>query len=170
MCPDPIPNPDTILLCSPFDDGDYVLSLHLYDIRENMYFKQIDLISMDYENKQHPPLSLTLYYMFVLNTYAEFKSRAASEQRLLGRILQVMHDNSIINLSASKSNKENGEPLRVELNNLSFERKIKLWTSTDTPNRLALFYTISPVFIESSKANTVDNAIDRNFLFRKNNL
>lgn len=171
LCPDPIPNPDTILLCSPFEDGDYFLSLHLYDIRENMYFKQVDLINMDYEKRQYPPLSLTLYYLLSLKPFSDFKTKASAEQKILGRILQVLHDNQVLNVSTTSSfGRENNEPVRIELNNLSFDKKLKFWAYSNTPNKLSLYFTASPVFIDSSKSKSASNAVDKNFLFRKNNL
>lgn len=171
LCPDPIQNPETILLCSPFEEGDYFLSLHLYDIKENMYFKQVDLINMDYERRQYPPLSLTLYYLLSLKSFSDFKTKATSEQKILGRVLQVIHDNQIINIASTTSTlKENQEPIRIELNNLSFDRKLKFWAYSNTPNRLALYFTASPVFIESSKSRNTGNSVDNNFSYRKNSL
>ncbi|NLD48635.1 MAG: DUF4255 domain-containing protein [Clostridiaceae bacterium] len=171
LCPDPIPNPETILLCSPFEEGDYFLSLHLYDIRENIYFKQVDLINMDYEKKQYPPLSLTLYYLLSLKSFSDFRTKASAEQKILGRVLQVLHDNQVLGVSTTSSTgRETNEPVRIELNNLSFDRKLKFWAYSNTPNRLSLFFTASPVFIDSSKAKPSSSTVDRNFLFRKNSL
>ena len=35
LVPDTLQNPDAIGLCSPTDRGDYMVGIHLYDIRES---------------------------------------------------------------------------------------------------------------------------------------
>ncbi|MDQ2085362.1 DUF4255 domain-containing protein [Herbivorax sp. ANBcel31] len=168
MCPELIQNRDMILLCSPFDKNDFVLSLHLYDIQENGSFRNVNMINLDNERQQYPSISLTLYYMISVNIGRDIKSKAVDEQRILGRTMQILHDSPVIeNSKLGNSFDEGEEPLKVVLNNLTFDEKIKLWSASNSPIKLALYYTVSPVLIESTRIKTTKRVVDMDLIIKK---
>ena len=61
LVPDTLQNPDAIGLCSPADRGDYIVGIHLYDIRESEELRVNTMIARGAEELQYPPSYVNLY-------------------------------------------------------------------------------------------------------------
>jgi hypothetical protein len=70
--------------------------------------------------------------------------------RMLGRAMQVLFEKSIL-LGADLQGCLDGtaEQLRISMNPLTQETITQIWQALEAPMRIAAFYLVTPVFIES---------------------
>lgn len=154
MVPDVISGSHGIGLCSPTDKGDFALGIHLYDIRECEEVRTSGMLNTGWDRQQFPPMFVSLYYMITAYSDSDLKFRAAEEQRILGRVMQVLYDHTVVP-SGLLPNRLSGLECRIELVNLELDEKLKLWNTPDTPYKASLFYRVTPVEVESARARSV---------------
>ena len=93
MCPAPVSAPESIRLAAPTDkNGDFQLGLYLYDLRELGEYRAGALQRGADNIRRRPPRPLTLHYLLFLNSKAQIATGAETEQRILGRAMQVLGD------------------------------------------------------------------------------
>lgn len=155
LVPEVIPSPDGIGLSSPADKGDFSLGLYLYDIRENEEIILNGMQTAGQNEQRFPSKYINLYYMVTAYSVSDLKFRAAEEQRILGRAMQVLMDHSILNLSGTGRAGGDRYPARIEFLQLDSDEKIKLWNMSNQPYKMSLFYQVSPVELESTKTKKV---------------
>ena len=135
LVPDTLQNPDAIGLCSPTDRGDYIVVIHLYDIRESEELRVNTMIARGAEELQYPPSYLNLYYMITVTSTGDIKFRSSEEHKILGRIIQSLSDYPCLD--------------RETLPNAGY--------------KLSLFYRAAPVEIESTKSRKAARVMDIDF-------
>ena len=79
LVPDTLQNPDAVGLCSPTDRGDYMVGIHLYDIRESEELRVNTMIARGTEELQYPPSYVNLYYMITVTSTGDIKFRSGEE-------------------------------------------------------------------------------------------
>ena len=152
LVPEPVQNADMIGLCSPYDKGDFVLCMHLYDIADNVENRPVEMEIVSSRTLRYPPTAYTLYYMMTVISNEQINTRSVNEQRIFGKALQALADNTILEpYQLIGSAAENREPVNIMSNNLSFEEKSKLWNFQNSPYRLSAFYKVAPVYVESNR-------------------
>lgn len=147
-----IEQPEQIGLSSPADHGDLRLSLFLYNVRESGEFRQNQLINAGNGNLQYPPISLELFYLITAYSKAESHSKSQDEAMILGKVMQIFHDHSILRSSyLHGSLAEKNEEIRITLDNLHTDVLIRLWNFPNTPYKLSLSYMVGPVLLDSKR-------------------
>ena len=97
MCPEPIPSPNNIEISSPADqDVDYIVGLYLYDIREEGNVTQPNFMQKGRVQLQKPPRPYGLYYMVFINGSSQMGLKAPDIQKIMGRVAQIVNDNSSV--------------------------------------------------------------------------
>jgi hypothetical protein len=151
-------------LASPVDKGDFYLSLFLYSIRESGDNRRTQMIARGTDEIQFPPMVVDLNYLLTVQSPAELQTRALDEQRILGKAMQVLYDNSVLrNSMAVGTLADNGEEVRIVMESLSGEALLKMWNFADTPYRLSISYTVGPVNIDSTRIKTTKRVTERDF-------
>lgn len=149
-----------ISLLSPKDmesDASKKLSLYLYRVTEYHYLKNVDMPIENHEKLRGPPLYLTLHYLITPNT-----ADSESDHILLGKIMQILHDNAIIRGSILKGSlADSGEELRIILEPLSIDDIQKIWTIMDRPYKLSVSYMINPVSIVSLREREIVRVVEK---------
>ena len=164
LVPDVIQNPDAIGLCSPDDKGDMLLGLHLYDIRENEEIRLNEMRNLEVGKQKYPSIYITLCYMITAYSSADVKFRASEDHKILSRVLQVFHDNTLLNASTFEpSNRAEDMNLRIRIMNMNVEEKQRLWNFPNHPYRASLFYRVAPVEVESGRIKQVRRVVDVDF-------
>ncbi len=156
LCPELIQNPESILLCPPYEKGEYLLGVHLYDIQTDGYYPQNEMISVGEGAQRFPPLPVSLFYMLTVNSSTNIASKSVVEQRILSRAMQVLHDNSVFELSDLQPGAEAAdEPIALSPHFLSYEEKSRIWSNSGAGNaaRLAIYYRAAPVLIDSTRVS-----------------
>lgn len=123
------------------------LSVYLYRVTENGEVKNRPLEQLTPSLLRFPPLPLNLFYLVTPLTMS-----AENDHRLLSRVMQILHGNSIVKGSQLRGVLQgSAEELRVTLNPLSLEDSNKLWTSFMRPMRLSASYEVKVVYIDSER-------------------
>ena len=160
LVPDIIRNTDAIGLCSPDEHGDLQVGIYLYDVRESEEVAGSRTGVSTEKTQRMPPQYINLYYAITAYSMSDLKFRAAEEQRILGRVIQVLGDNITM---AGDGVGESAYPIRIEMQRMDNDEKMKLWSMSNTPYKLSLFYKIYPVEIESTRIKSVSRVLDIDF-------
>ena len=151
MCPEPIPSPNNISVCSPAEqDADYILGIYLYDIREEGEVSVPSMLGTGRTRLQRPPRPYSLYYMLFINGSSQMGLKAADVQKILGRAAHIVTDGNVVNPRQLQTWLENEEPpIIFTPAKLSLEDKVRVWSAINKPYQVSLFYKASPVFVSS---------------------
>ena len=103
IVPEVLANEESIGVCSPEDKGDFLLGLYLYDIKQSEVFRNSEMQIMDSKRQKYPPVNLELYYMLTAYSNGDVKFRSLEEHKILGKVIQVFTDNSILDASTLKN-------------------------------------------------------------------
>lgn len=156
LIPELLNSPDQIGLCSPEDHGDFAVGIWLYDVREDTSIQAHEMTNIGRNTQRYPSTYLTLHYMITLYLQSDLKYRAPQEHQIFGRIIQALKDNAAMDpdnftplVGATGSN------IRIQMQDLELEEKLRLWTVPNTAYRTSLFYTAGPVEIQSTRRKSV---------------
>lgn len=162
-------SPNSIVLFSPGeieDNDDVRLSLFLFQVHENAHMKNQEMQIVDPTRLKYPPLNLDLYYM--LTSYPssgiqDKTERTKEEHSILGRAMQVIYDNSILNGSVLRGSlAENNEELHISLFPLSMDDMTKIWTTFQEKTfKPSICYIVSPAKIESTREKVTHRVVER---------
>lgn len=152
MTPDTIAQPEQIGLSSPAEQSDFQLTLFLYNITESGEYRQTTMLNRGIDQLQYPPMTVQLHYLLTAHSNADLHNKTVNEHRILGRAMQVLHDNSVLRTPYLQGTlAENGEEVRIVKENLDGDQLMNLWNFFDVPYRLSVNYTAGPVHIDSNK-------------------
>ena len=156
MVPEVIQSKSSIGLCSPDDPGDLMLGVYLYDIRENTDYRDNQMFDVGVKQQRYPSTYLSLHYMITAYSSGDAKFKTSEEHKILGKVVQIMGDYNVLDeLSLEATDDQKGFDLRIELERIPPEDKIKLWPASDKPYKLSLFYSIVPIEIASTKVRDI---------------
>ncbi|MDQ1909568.1 DUF4255 domain-containing protein [Paenibacillus sp. GD4] len=162
LVPELIAAPESIGLASPADRGDLQLVLFLYQIHENAENRRTTMTGRGTEALQYPPQALNLSFLLTCYSASDVASRALDEQRIMGRVMQLLNDNSVLRgsqLHGSLADKS--EELRISKDDLSAETVIGLFG--DAPYKLSIGYTVGPVFLDSKRTKQTKRVTEARF-------
>lgn len=151
MCPEPIPSPNNIEISSPADqDVDYIIGLYLYDVREESDITQRPLMQRGQVQLQKPPRPYGLYYMVFINGSSQMGLKAPDIQKIIGRVAQIVNDNSSVLPNQLQNWLDTQEPpIVLSQAKISLEEKVRVWQAINKPYQISLFYKAAPVFLSS---------------------
>ena len=162
ICPELIQSPESIKLVSPSEkNADFQLGLYLYDIQELREYQQVDMVRVNGNKAKFPAKPLNLFFALYVNGKSQMMSDAENEQRILGRILQVLMDNAV--LKDIETEEEEEGSAAVTLLNLSFEDKTKLWNVLNLPYQLAVYFSVSPVVLSSRRMYSFSRVLETDY-------
>lgn len=160
VCPELIASPESVSLAVPNDkNADFQLGLYLYDIQELREYRQMDQIRLSQNQSQYPPKPLTLYYVLFVNTKSQLMSNAENEQRILGRVLQVLMDHTIL----YDVENEDEASASITILPLSLEEKTKVWGVLNVPYQLGIYFSVSPVLLSSRRIKSFKRVISAEY-------
>ncbi len=150
--PSLIEKADLIGLCSPDNSGDFRLGIYLYSIEESERFRLSGRKNVGLYHQKYPPIVLDLYYMITPYYKSDVKFLAEEEQTLLGRIVQILNDHSVLESQSE-------EPITLEFCNPSLDDRQKIWNST-APYRTSVFFSARAVMVESAREKEISRVTD----------
>lgn len=168
MCPEPIPSPNNIEISSPADqDVDYIVGLYLYDIREENEMSQPPFIQKGRVQLQRPPRPYGLYYMVFINGSSQMGLKAPDIQKIIGRIAQIVNDNSSVHPNQLQAWLDTQEPpIVLSQAKISLEEKVRVWQAISKPYQISLFYKAAPVFLSSEVVINTPRVTEASFDLR----
>lgn len=162
LVPDVILHSNNIGLCSPDDHGDLNLGIYLYDVNENEDVLAVGMRDAGVKKQAYPSTYLDLYYMITAYSESDRKFRAQEEQRILGKVVQVFRDHSV--LSEELLGDGVSMAAKIELQRMDRYEKMRMWNFPHIPYKLSLFYRVQPIEITSAKIRQVTRVRDVSFL------
>ena len=165
MCPEPIPSPNNIEISSPADqDVDYIVGLYLYDIQEEALVSQPPFIQKGRVQLSKPPKPYGLYYMVFINGSSQMGLKAPDIQKIIGRVAQIVNDNSSVLPNQLQSWIDTQEPpIVLSQAKISLEEKVRVWQAINKPYQISLFYKAAPVFLSSEVVVDTPRVVDAAF-------
>lgn len=156
LVPEIIKNKDAIGLATPAEHGDFVVCIHLYDVSESEEFRLSGMVSDGVKRQKYPPIHLTLSYMITVFSASDIKFRSEEEHKIIGRIIQVLRDESVLNLENMEFEAGVGkEGVRLEMRKMELEEKLKVWNFPNLANKLSLFYKLGPLPLDSARTKEI---------------
>ena len=153
MCPEPIPSPNNIEISSPLSqDVDYIVGLYLYDIREDVEVTGPRYVQTGRAQISKPPRPYALYYMVFINGSGQMGLKDPDIQKIIGRIAQIVNDNSSVRPDELQSWLDTQEPpIVLSQAKISLEEKVRVWQAINKPYQISLFYRAAPVYLSSGE-------------------
>lgn len=161
MVPDVVNSPDNIGMCSPDDHGDFTIGICLYDVAESEEILAPGMVNSGLRSQTYPSTFLDLYYMITAYSGSDLKFRAGEEQRILGSVVQILRDNSVLHEHTLGEGVK--QPAHIELQKMQSHDKMRLWSFPNTPYKLSLFYRVGPIEITSAKTRDIKRVTDVEF-------
>jgi hypothetical protein len=136
------------------------LSLWLYQVLPNEHLRNAPPVrardpSGDDTTEFYPPLALNLYYLLTPST-----GNDVGDQQVLGRTLQIFHDQSILRMESTQS-PERAEELHISLAPRTIEELAEVWEAMQQPYRLSVCYEIRVARIDSQRKLPGGRVADR---------
>ena len=165
MCPEPIPSPNNIEISSPASqDVDYIVGLYLYEVKEEGQIAQPPLMTSGGVRLQKPPNPYSLYYMVFINGSSQMGLKAPDIQKIIGRIAQIVNDNSSVRPNQLQPWLDAEEPpIVLSQAKISLEEKVRVWQAINKPYQISLFYKAAPVFLSSEVIVDTPRVVDAAF-------
>ncbi len=123
------------------------ISLWLYRITRNEFLLNQQPSRPTANQVERQCLPINLHYLVT-----PMLADPGDEQRLLGRILQILHDYPTLRGAELRGGLQGGdEELRVTLETLSLEEQTRIWAALQEPYQASLSYQVQHVCIESGR-------------------
>ena len=161
MVPQVLRHSESIALSSPEEKGNMQLYVYLYHIAECRE------IAQDYQRyglgpdlQMQDSRFLYLYYLFTASAASEIRFRALEEQNILGKVIQIFNDNHSLLVPDFSGQNRPPEQIPVSMINLTQEEISKIWSGLQLKHRLAVYYRVGPVELESEQLTEVNRVVD----------
>lgn len=140
------------------------LSLWLYQVLPNEHLRNAPAARTrdakgDDTTEFYPPLTLNLYYLLTPSTGNDL-----GDQQVLGRALQVFHDQSILRMESTQS-PDRAEELHISLAPRTIEELAEVWEAMQQPYRLSVCYEVRSARIDSLRRLSGGRVTDRESRF-----
>jgi len=142
------------------------LSLYLYHIAENPYYKNALGPGNDVPNVAKTPMALSLFYILTANHETETTFDAEEQQKLMGYALKTFHDFPVI----TKRTRFNGTPIldtefdndtiQILLRPVTPEEALSFWNSEEQRTaRLSAYYEVRVIMLEPEPPRTMPGIV-----------
>ncbi|MGP8330831.1 MAG: DUF4255 domain-containing protein [Methanosarcinaceae archaeon] len=168
---DDLIDPDSIAAVSPGDieaNDSVRLSLFLFQVIENAHMKNQEMQIINHAKLKYPPLILDLSYM--LTSYPssgiqDKTERTKEEHSVLGRAMQILHDNSIIADPFLRGCLiDDGQELHISQTPYNLDDMTKMWSTFQNRSfRPSVCYLVANVRIRSTREKEAKRVISRKF-------
>lgn len=152
IVPEPLDKAENIGVCAPNDRGNFVVGIHPYDLKENKEMGMVSPTVLPNGYIKDAPKSYQLSLFISVASKAEAMVKSLEESRILGRILQVINDNTTLPPKyMPDSLRDSGESISINMVPLDVEEKIKIWSLFNEPYKQSAFFEVGPILLESAK-------------------
>lgn len=136
--------PDDIKMTHPGAETDYRFGVFLYDMEELRSCGPPPPIRLDEETRRHPDRLLALRFLLYANRKVPFDSLSAlDEMVLVEAAMRALHSMGSLTLD--------GQVVRSALYDPALSEKTALWQSLSSPLQPAVYLTLEPVRVPSSR-------------------
>jgi len=163
-----VPTIDSIALTNPAEkigDDNRRLSIWLYQVQQNEFLRNArpTRIPEDASIVRMPPLAINLFYLLTPST----KSMEGN-QLVLGRSMQILHDNPVMLVKSGLDAKKAEEEIRISMSHRDLRELAEVWEALQQPYRLSVCYEVRVPRIESTRVEHAGRIADRSFAIQDN--
>ena len=113
---------------------------------------------------QRPPKPYSLYYMVFINGSSQMGLKAPDIQKIVGRVAQIVNDNSSVRPEELQPWLDTSEPpIVLSQAKITLEEKVRVWQAINKPYEISLFYKAAPVFLSSEVVVEPPRVSEANF-------
>lgn len=161
-------SPEQIVLASPdelTDRSDVRLSVFPFTLSKDSTVSNQRRIKTGRNEFQEPPLPLSMQHL--ITAYPPAAASSASErihqqQAVMGRVIQVMHDNAVIEGDHLVGSLAGTNGLKCTLNDKKNEQIEEIWRSlVIAPYQQSIVYDLGPVLVESERTEELSRVEER---------
>jgi len=135
------------------------LSMWLYQVLPNEHLRNAPPVRKQTAGEDtaefYPPLGLNLLYLLTPSTGNDL-----GDQQVLGRALQIFHEQSILRMPSTQ-NPERAEELHLSLAPRTIEELAEVWEAMQQPYRLSVCYEVRVVRIDSQRKQPGGRVVER---------
>ena len=144
MVPAVLNAPEDVKMTHPGAETDYRFGVFLYDMEELRSYGPSPPVRLDGETRRHPDRLLALRFLLYANRKAPFDSLSAlDEMVLVEAAMRAAHSMESLTLD--------GQEVRPSLRGPALPEKTALWQSLGSPLQPAVYLTLEPVRVPSSR-------------------
>ena len=111
-----------------------------------------------------PPTPYALYYMVFINGSGQMGLKDSDMQKIIGKIAQIVNDNSSVLPNELQSWLDTQEPpIVLSQAKISLEEKVRVWQAINKPYQMSLFYRAAPVYLSSGEIIKTPRVTDASF-------
>jgi hypothetical protein len=134
------------------------MSLWLYQVSPNEHLRNQPFVRrttpgppVNDDVQFYPPLALNLFYLLTPSIQdAGGASDQLADQQVLGRVMQVLHDQSILHMPSLQT-PETAHELHVSLAPRTIDELAQVWEAMQQPYRLSVCYEVRAVRVDSER-------------------
>jgi hypothetical protein len=156
--PPPVARVHDLLGTIPTDPP--ALTVFLYEISEDPSAKNRPPRPVSVPPKmsvRRAPLALVLRYMLT-----PWSADRLSDQQILGRAMQALHDNAILSGSQLRGGLiGTADSLKIALSPITLEERTRIWHAVEKPYRICATYNVRVVCIDSEIERVVTPVAER---------
>lgn len=168
MVPEVIPNENQIYLGKPGDLPQALLSVYLYDVQKSKEAGTNGMVHKGLNKQGYPSVYLSLYYMITALVSSDVKFRDLEEQKITGRVIQVLNDYPYLSKDTYQAAEGNeAGNIGIQMLSLNREEKNKIYNFTNNTYRLSLFYQVSFIELLSSKERKISRVSELDFKYQE---
>jgi hypothetical protein len=166
LTPQHIPNEQSIVLMNPADaaqETNHRISFWLYQVQENEHLRNAPPVRIpnDDNTLRFPALAINLFYLLTPST-----NSVEGDQLVLGRSMQIFHDNAILLLESAEEPGVN-EELRISMCQRDLRELAEVWEALQQPYRLSVCYEVRVPRIDSMRTERTGRIGERAFDFEE---
>jgi hypothetical protein len=142
------------------------LSLHLYHVAEDAYYKNALGPGNDVPNVAKTPMALSLFYILTAHHETDSNFDAETQQKLMGYALKTFHDTPVItnrtrvNGTAILDPDFGSDAIQIVLRPVTPEDALSFWNSEQTvTTRLSAYYEVRVVMLEPEPPRTMPGIV-----------
>jgi len=148
------------------DNPENTLSLHLYHVAEDPFYKNAPGPGNDAPNVAKAPMALSLFYILTAHHERDPQFDAQTQQKLMGYALKTFHDFPVI----TSKTRINGSPIldpdfgddtiQTILRPVTPEEAISFWNTQESNTaRLSAYYEVRVVMLEPEPPRTLPGVV-----------
>jgi hypothetical protein len=163
-----VSNEEAIVLLNPADAvgdrNERRLSLWLYQVQENSFMRNQPPLRIQQQDDtvRFPPLVLNLFYLLTPTT-----GSIEGDQMVLGRSMQIFHDNPILLLESTEQ-KSSAEELHINMCQRDLRELAEVWEALQKPYHLSVCYEVRVTRIDSNRTLKTGRILERSSDFEEN--
>ena len=148
------------------------MSLWLYQVSPNEHLRNQPFVRRatpgpppNDDLQLYPPLALNLFYLLTPSIQdAGGASDQLADQQVLGRAMQVFHDQSILHMP-NRQTPETAHELHLSLAPRTIDELAQVWEAMQQPYRLSVCYEVRAVRVDSERRLSGGRVIERHTEF-----